>query len=135
MNIVIREYKDIDYDLVNNILKESFDVNKKNVSSSLAHEFVCEYDGNVVGYFYLLDGIDIIENKKYLYLEYLCIDSKYRGLGISNHIMNFILDYAKNNNVKMIELTSNNHRVAAHGLYKKFGFIVRDTTVFRKEIL
>lgn len=135
MNIKIRKYEEKDYDLVNKILLDAFDMSKSNSSSDLVHEFVCEYEGNVVGYFYLLDGVDIIEDLKIVFLEYLCVDSNYRGLGISNSMMEFILDYAESNGVKRIELTSNKLRVAAHGLYKKYGFVVRDTTVFRKEII
>ena len=135
MNIVIRDYRESDYDFINSILNEAFDVNKAHTSSNLAHEYVCEYNNIIVGYFYLLDGIDIVLDKKYIYLEYLCVDSRYRGLGISNSIMEFILDFAKKNDVKFIELTSNSKRVVAHELYKKYGFEVRDTNVFRKEIL
>lgn len=135
MDINIREYNDSDYKFVNAILNESFDVEKSNVSNSIAHEFVAVYDGKVVGYFYLLDSIDIVENIKCYFLEYLCVDSNYRGLGIANSMMEYIFDYSKKNDVKRIELTSNKHRVAAHGLYKKYGFIVRDTVVFRKDLL
>lgn len=135
MNIVVRKYNSSDYEIVNKILLDAFGMNKSNCSSDMVHEFVCEYQGNIVGYFYLLDSVDIVEDFKILFLEYLCVDSSYRGLGISNRMMEFILDYAKSSGVKRIELTSNKSRVAAHGLYKKYGFEIRDTSVFRKEII
>ena len=135
LNIYVREYSDNDYTAVNDILLESFGFNKIGHSNSSVHEFVAEKDGIVVGYFYLLDGFDIIEDKKNYFLEYFCVGSNYRGLGISNYMIDFIFEFAKKNNIDYIELTSNNHRLVAHSLYKKHGFIVRDTTVFRKEIL
>ena len=135
MEILIRKYQDNDYEIVNNIIKEAFSCEKSNATSSVVNEFVACYDENVVGYFYLLDDIDIVKNIKILHLHYICVSSKYRGLGIANEMMKFIIDYSNKNGYKRIELTSNNQRLAAHKLYEKYGFIIRDTSVYRKELV
>ena len=135
MEIKIRKYEEFDYDSVNNIIEESFDCNKSKVSSPLINEFVACIDESVVGYFYLLDDIDIVKNIKILHLHYICVASKYRGMGVATEMMNFIINYANENNYKRIELTSRNQRLAAHKLYEKYGFNIKDTSVFRKEFL
>ena len=135
MDIVIRKYSDNDYDDVFKIIKEAFSCEKSKATSSYISEYVACLDGNVVGYFYLLDDIDIVKNIKILHLHYICVASKYRGMGIANEMMNFILSYAKENNYARIELTSKNQRLAAHKLYEKYGFVIKDTSVYRKEFV
>ena len=135
MDIKIRMYNDNDYDDVFKIIKEAFSCEKSKVNSSFINEYVACLDGNIVGYFYLLDEIDIVKNIKILHLHYICVASKYRGMGIANEMMNFILNYAKDNNYERVELTSKNQRLAAHKLYEKYGFVIRDTSVYRKELV
>lgn len=135
MDIKIRKYNDNDYDDVFKIIKEAFSCEKSKASSSFINEYVACLDGNIVGYFYLLDDIDIVKNIKILHLHYICVASKYRGMGIANEMMNFILNYAKDNNYERVELTSKNQRLAAHKLYEKYGFVIRDTSVYRKELV
>ena len=135
MNIKIRKYNDNDYDDVFKIIKEAFSCEKSKANSSFINEYVACLDGNIVGYFYLLDEIDIVKNIKILHLHYICVASKYRGMGIANEMMNFILNYAKDNNYERVELTSKNQRLAAHKLYEKYGFVIRDTSVYRKELV
>ena len=135
MDIKIRKYNDNDYDDVFKIIKEAFSCEKSKANSSFINEYVACLDGNIVGYFYLLDEIDIVKNIKILHLHYICVASKYRGMGIANEMMNFILNYAKDNNYERVELTSKNQRLAAHKLYEKYGFVIRDTSVYRKELV
>ena len=135
MDIKIRMYNDNDYDDVFKIIKEAFSCEKSKANSSFINEYVACLDGNIVGYFYLLDEIDIVKNIKILHLHYICVASKYRGMGIANEMMNFILNYAKDNNYERVELTSKNQRLAAHKLYEKYGFVIRDTSVYRKELV
>ena len=49
-------------------------------------------------------------------------------------MMDYAISYAKDHNVKRMELTSGNHREAAHKLYESMGFEKRDTSVFRREL-
>ena len=55
-------------------------------------------------------------------------------MGIATKMLEFIFNYAKNDDVSYIELTSKSSREAANHLYLKNGFVVRDTNVFRKDI-
>ena len=55
-------------------------------------------------------------------------------MNIATKLLEFIFNYANNDNVGYIELTSKSSREAANHLYLKSGFVIRDTNVFRKEI-
>lgn len=67
-------------------------------------------------------------------IEYVCVDTNYRGQGIGGMMMDFATEYAKKNNISRLELTSGNKREGAHKLYLEHGFLKRDTSVFKKEI-
>ncbi len=135
MDIIIRSYEDKDYDAVSKIIFDSFGLKKSFCSSPSIYEFVSVIDNQVVGYFNLLEAKDIVLDIIEYHIGYVCVDIKYRGVGIGSKMMDFILKFAKENNISRLELTSGNNRIAAHKLYEKYGFIKRDTTVFRRELL
>jgi len=133
--MIVREYNDNDFDRVNEIILGSFGYQRENIKNTMAHEFVACIDDMVVGYLILNEMIDIIKNKKVFHIDYVCVDPSYRGKNIGYEMMQYVMNYAKENGGSRIELTSNPTRVAAHKLYEKCGFIKRDTDVFRKELV
>ena len=132
---MIREYSDEDYNDVYRILFESLNYKKSHIKNDNAHEFVGIYDSKIVGYFILNEMVDIVRNLKIYHLDYVCIDSNYRGRGFGKTMMNWAIEYAKNTGAARVELTSGNQRVAAHKLYLGLGFEKRDASIFRKETL
>ncbi len=82
-----------------------------------------------------MEEIDIIRNIKIYHIGYVCVDSRYQGKGFGREMMEYAISYAKDNNVARLELTSGNQREVAHKLYLSLGFVKRDTSVFRKELL
>ncbi len=134
MDILVREYSNKDIKDVSRILFEAFGYEKPNITDKSAKEFVCTIDNTVVGYFYIHLKQDIIKNILVGDIEYVCVDTNYRGQGIGGKMMDFACDYAKENGIARLELTSGNQRLAAHKLYLGHGFEKRDTSVFRKEI-
>lgn len=135
MDIVVRKYNDNDYDSVEKLISESLGYHKEKLSDERVYEFVACTDDTVVGYFNLMEEIDIIRNLKIYHIGYVCVDPNYRGNGIGHIMMNYAENYARENNVTRLELTSGNQREAAHRLYISLGFIKRDTSVFRKELV
>ncbi len=131
----IREYRDDDYDMVKKLIMECFGYEKSKVKNDLAHELVVCMDNKIIGYVILNEMIDIIRNLKIYHLDYLCVDPEYRGRKIGKTIMEFAEEYAINNGVSRIELTSKPSRVEAHKLYESCGYIKRETDVFRKELV
>lgn len=136
-NLVIRKYDDIDFREVISLLKSQF-----NISDSIeylndnANSFgiVATINKSVVGYMRVDKLKNIGKDCYYYILNYICVDSNYQNMNIATKLLEFIFNYANNDNVGYIELTSKSSREAANHLYLKSGFVIRDTNVFRKEI-
>ncbi len=67
------------------------------------------------------------------WIEDVVVDSKARGLGLGEKLMQHAMDYAAKKGYTKIDLTSAPERVAANQLYQKLGFKRRETNVYRWE--
>ena len=131
--IGVREYMMTDYFDVSRIIKEAFDVEKVNVNPDNNYkELVGVVDDKVVGYLVLTRVLDLVKGRPYYLVDYVCVDSAYRNLGIGYMIMDKVLEIASNDKALYIELTSRKERVAAHHLYEKCGYEKRDSVIFRR---
>ena len=79
--------------------------------------------------------VDIVKDIKIYHIDYVCVDSLYRGRGIGKLMMEYASSFAKDNGVSRLELTSSKKREAAHKLYLSLGFEMRDSSIFRKELV
>ena len=57
---------------------------------------------------------------------------EYRRMGYAKRLFEEVEKLVKENNIKYVELTSGNHRKAAHYFYQSKDFKIKDTTVFVK---
>lgn len=130
----IREYIDSDLSSLNVLLNDVYDIEKVNCITDNI-ELVAIEDEAVVGYLMINIMHDSIKNIRYGMVNYVCVAKEYRRQGIATKLFEEVFDICRNENISYIELTSNETRVEAHALYKKIGFMVRDTTVFRKEFI
>ncbi len=64
-------------------------------------------------------------------VEDVVVDSAYRGQGLGEKLMRKVLEVAREKKVDSLYLTSRPIHEAAHGLYRKVGFEVKETTVFK----
>ena len=135
MEIIVRKYEDTDYEGADKVLFESLSYHKEKLSDDRVYEFVASLEGKVVGYFNLMEEVDIIRNIKIFHIGYVCVDPECRGQGIGRKMMDFAISYAKENGAARMELTSSNYREAAHKLYLSLGFVKRDSSIFRKELV
>lgn len=132
----IRGYQDRDLESLNDLLNEyEFGLQRKGRTNSSNKEFVAIVDNKVVGYAVLNQLYDNIQNLNYGYINYVCVLKKFQNKKIATKIFNYIFEICKTEHIAYLELTSNPSRVAAHHLYEKLGFKVRETDVFGKEIL
>jgi GNAT superfamily N-acetyltransferase len=69
-------------------------------------------------------------------LDEVVVDAKARGKGIGEALVRAAIEIARKHGVQVVELQSGrgSRREAAHRLYVKMGFKIRDTDVFRIEI-
>ena len=65
------------------------------------------------------------------YIEDVVVDSNYRGKGLGEKLVREVIEIARAQNVRKLYLTSRQIHTAAHSLYRKVGFKVKETTVFR----
>lgn len=135
MDVIVDYYKEEYLDDINKVLKEAFNIEKSNFSGEEFKEIVAIVDNKAVGYLLLTRVLNPIKNKNYYLVDYVCVLSNYRGLGISDKLMKFAEDIALNDDAMYLQLTCGTQRVAAHKLYERCGYIKRDSDQFRKVLL
>jgi ribosomal protein S18 acetylase RimI-like enzyme len=65
------------------------------------------------------------------WIEDVVVDGAVRGRGVGEALTLAAVKLAKERGAKTVDLTSRRSRQAAHRLYEKAGFHVRDTSVYR----
>jgi ribosomal protein S18 acetylase RimI-like enzyme len=65
------------------------------------------------------------------WIEDVVVDTEARGRGVGEALTTSAVNIAKQRGAKTVDLTSRQSREAAHRLYEKAGFYVRDTSVYR----
>ena len=132
---IVRQYKEEDFNDVSRIIKEAFSIDKvKNIFDDNYLELVAELNNKVVGYLVISKIRNIVLDKYYYHVDYVCVDSNYQNMGIGRELMLEVDRLAIKNNIMYIELTSNKSREAAHHLYEKLGYEKRDSFIFRRTI-
>ena len=66
------------------------------------------------------------------WVEDVVVDREARGQGIGEKLIRTSIERAKAEGAKTVDLTSRPSRVEAHRLYKRCGFEMRETCVFRR---
>ena len=66
------------------------------------------------------------------WVEDVVVDKEARGKGIGEKLIRTSIERVKAEGAKTIDLTSRPSRVEAHRLYKRCGFEMRETCVFRR---
>src|ERR1700681_881730 len=64
-------------------------------------------------------------------LDEVVVDESARGKGVGAALVDTSLDLARANGVEVVELQSGVQREAAHRLYPRMGFKLRETNVYR----
>lgn len=76
--------------------------------------------------------VPIMTLKRYVArVEDVVVDIEYRGQGIGTKMMKRLIEDAKHNGFEGLELTSRPEREAANALYRKLGFVQRETNVYQ----
>lgn len=68
------------------------------------------------------------------WIEDVVVDADARGQGVGEALTKEAMRIAQAKGARTIDLTSRRARQAAHRLYEKVGFAVRDTNVYRYEL-
>ncbi|MEQ1788687.1 MAG: GNAT family N-acetyltransferase [Acidimicrobiales bacterium] len=104
------------------------------VRAMLAHEAITQFvarrdDGSIVGVSTL--ATFPIPTAIRGWVEDVIVDEASNNQGIGRMLLDAMVARARELGCKTVDLTSRPHRQAAHRLYEKAGFEVRDTSVYR----
>lgn len=69
------------------------------------------------------------------WIEDVVVDESVRGKGVGEALSRAAIDRARAAGAKTVDLTSRPSREAANRLYQRIGFVLRDTNVYRYDIL
>ena len=142
--MLIREYSSKDFKFVHDVLTQSFpevddmirkslvDEDSLNLDKNKYIQLVAEEDGIVVGYALASRSGDPILKRYNFWIDYVCVDSRYRGKGIGRKLLERIEEIALEEKVLFLQLTSSRFRTSARKLYMDMGFEIRESDIFRK---
>lgn len=107
------------------------------VALILAHEAISQFvardeDGRIVGVSTL--AVFPIPTGQRAWIEDVIVDEASNGQGIGRLLTEAMLDRARELGCVTVDLTSRPSREAANHLYKKVGFELRETNVYRFEL-
>lgn len=102
------------------------------VSSPACVLFLARVDGRIVGSLTL--ATFPIPTGVRAWIEDVVVDGEARGHGVGEALNRAAIDEARARGAITVELTSRPSREAANRLYRRLGFVQRETNVYRYEI-
>jgi ribosomal protein S18 acetylase RimI-like enzyme len=102
------------------------------VSSDNSLVFIARQAGRIIGTFSMV--VYRIPTGIKASVEDVVADSSVRGKGVGEAMLRYAVKYAADMGVSKLDLTSKPSRIAANALYRKIGFELRETNVYRLEI-
>ncbi|MEY2422286.1 MAG: hypothetical protein QOI95_2353 [Acidimicrobiaceae bacterium] len=107
------------------------------VDAMLASDAITQFvaraeDGSIVGVSTL--AVFPIPTAVRAWIEDVIVDESARGQGVGQALTQAMLDHARTLGCATVDLTSRPSREAANHLYKKLGFALRETNVYRYDL-
>ncbi|HEY0005216.1 MAG TPA: GNAT family N-acetyltransferase [Pyrinomonadaceae bacterium] len=89
---------------------------------------VLEAEGEVRGTLQLtfITGLSF-QGAKRAQIEAVRVDSRYRGQGLGRQLIQWTIQRARQENCRLVQLTTNNDRADAHRFYQELGFVASHT--------
>ena len=102
------------------------------VKSEASTLFLAKLDGRIVGSLTLV--MFRIPTGARAWIEDVVVDDSARGHGAGESLNQAALDFAKANGAITVDLTSRPSREAANRLYRRMGFKLRESNLYRYEL-
>jgi ribosomal protein S18 acetylase RimI-like enzyme len=99
------------------------------VSGDATIFFAARVDGRIVGSLTLV--VFRIPTGVRAWIEDVVVDGEARGAGVGEALNRAAVDEAHRRGARTVDLTSRPSREAANRLYRRMGFVARDSTVYR----
>ena len=138
MNIVeIKEYSDELRESVNELLpqlsKSAAELSHQELESIVGSDasklLLAKEDDQIFGMLTLV--VFRIPTGVRAWIEDVVVGENARGKGVGKLLTEFAIELAHDNGAKTVDLTSRPDREAANTLYKRVGFVQRETNVYR----
>ncbi|MEL6252257.1 MAG: GNAT family N-acetyltransferase [Bacteroidota bacterium] len=129
----LRKLAMISYGQFEEVLSEkNWSILNKNLSSvdayssmlKIAHCFLCESEGSIIGVAYLVPSGNPTEifDTHWSYIRMVGVDPGFRGKGIARKLTKMCIAYAKQSKEEIIALHTSEFMNAARHLYESLGF-------------
>jgi len=102
------------------------------ISSQDIHLFLAEEEELIIGSLTLV--MIRIPTCIKAQIEDVIVDEKYLGKGLGKQLTLHAINFSKENGASLVNLTCSPWRKAANELYKKLGFVRRDTNVYKLDV-
>lgn len=102
------------------------------VGAQAVSVFVARSAGTIVGSLTL--AVFPIPTGVRAWIEDVVVDSEARGLGVGEGLNRAAIEHARSLGAKTVDLTSRPSREAANRLYRRLGFVARETNVYRFDL-
>lgn len=99
------------------------------VGSEASTMFLARVDGRIVGSLTL--AMFRIPTGVRAWIEDVVVDDAARGHGVGEAMNRAALDFARQHGAITVDLTSRPSREAANRLYRRIGFVARETNIYR----
>ena len=111
-----------------------YDINPDSILKCIENNniLVIKEDNKIIASLTYEERYEYVKNKKYYFISYFGVIKEYRRKGLGTKLFEYLKEEIEKNNINYIELTSGNHRKAAHYFYRSRNFKIKDTTVFIK---
>jgi ribosomal protein S18 acetylase RimI-like enzyme len=100
------------------------------LTSENIHFFIAELNNKQIIGMLTIGTYDILTGKK-VWIEDVVVDESQRGKGFGKEMVKFAIEYSETLGAASIALTSRPSRVEANELYKKLGFVLHETNVYK----
>ena len=100
---------------------------------SAASDVLVAYDGDSICGTLTLVTVRIPTGVR-AWIEDVVVDEAVRGKGVGEALNRFAIELARQKGAKTVDLTSRPSREAANRLYRRLGFVQRDTNVYRFDL-
>ena len=122
-----KEYTSAFYSLNKEWIEESWKLEESDINDlSNPQEYIIDKGGEI---FFAIKDNKVIATAAMVYIDdtmfelaKMTVAKKFRGLGISNQLMDSCIDFAKDRNATQIILITNSSLAIARNLYDKYGF-------------
>lgn len=119
----------------NTDLKAAIKIFRENENDDKQIYLVGEIDNKIIAHAKITIVPTIYEHMgTYAILNHVCVKPDFRRNNIATKMLDAITLICEQHGCKTMELWSKNFRMAAHGCYKKYGFVDQDAKYFIKEL-